>query len=164
MPTITKPYKFGLQSVYIHWYLLCKDSCCFKCSLSCCSLRICHAGHCDPIQKDARVQQFMWSGNKHNDFGVPLNAADNDRLTQTKSQQWHEQPDPYSTTKAVAGRQVTSALAAGVQPKREACRWGPCCHLCTGLVCNGCNASKVRRPNVCHWRSLRGTVRFWLNL
>lgn len=82
----------------------------------------CHAGHCDSMQKDARVQQFMWAGAKGNDLGVPLNTPQNDRLIQTKAEQWHQHPDPYCTTKAAAGQQVTSALAAGAHPKRETCR------------------------------------------
>ena len=39
-------------------------------------------GHCNPAQKDAHVQQFMWAGKKQNDLGVPLNATGSDKLLQ----------------------------------------------------------------------------------
>ena len=82
----------------------------------------CAAGHADPTQKDARVQQFLWAGAKGNDLGVPLGASGETRLRQAKAEQWKEEVEPFATTKALAGKQVTDALAAGVQPKRETCR------------------------------------------
>ena len=81
------------------------------------------AGHCNPVQKDAHVQQFMWAGAKGNDLGVPLGSGNDGKLLQSKTAQWKEDFQPYSTTKSLAGQQVTDALAAGVPIKRQTCRW-----------------------------------------
>lgn len=80
------------------------------------------AGHCDPTQKEAHVQQFMWTGGKANDLGVPLNAEGDGQLRQKKAQEWSKPVDPWSTTKALDGKQVTDALAAQGSVKRESCR------------------------------------------
>ncbi|KAK9795920.1 hypothetical protein WJX73_004030 [Symbiochloris irregularis] len=79
-------------------------------------------GHCDPTHKEAHVQQFMWTGAKANDLGVPLNASGDGQLRQRKAEEWSKPVDPWSTTKALDGQQITDALAAQGSVKRESCR------------------------------------------